>query len=673
MDQRISGTADANANSAQRSERMVAKTVYGIQWQRDSDSNQCVRCEREFGLLVRRHHCRACGLLVCKKCSGTSKLVKHLTEGGDVKHTKARICDLCAHAHKDEELIDFCEAQQEPVEVEGQAFGSGAGAGAASRPPAPPPVRSPTAASNVKGSLLKEERDMVIEKGHATPEMAAKAAQEEAEEAETAEAANKLKIEEEYALGKKVEEERKAKLHVVDEENVGAAATASDADAKAVVLPANDTASPPVTAAGNTEEMTKEKKVEAKEEDKEEDEEEEGEEGEDEEEGEGEEGEEEEEGGEGGGGEEEEEEEDEEEQEDAGGMGDGAARGGGGAAPNGAQQQQQQQAAVAVVVAPPFSSDVADLRTRFKLRMESLRAQREGGAAVEGDADEEGGTAGKHVNDRKKRKKQQQARKKEQKKLRQQKPDSSKKKNNLVAGSAAEAAAAATEAKAAAAAVAAKAAAAAAREAKAANAEAVGNLQFSSLLLAGEVKKGGVGGVGIKDLDADGKAIKRKGDLKHLLAKAEAKKARLRELAGADDADSKARLAESQWGDVLQTAQGERLLDDTKVLKKAIKRKEKKHERSVKAWGERVKMQVKGNEKAALEKAARRPRTAKPLQNAKDRDAAAAAKKGGDSGAAKPRAGFEGKKGTGFLNEKSRGSGGKGGGKGKGGGGKGGR
>ena len=318
-------------------------------------------------------------------------------------------------------------------------------------------------------------------------------------------------------------------------------------------------------------------------------------------------------------------------------------------------------------------SDVADLRTRFKLRMESLRAQREGGAAAEGDADEADGVGGKHVNDRKKRKKQQQARKKEQKKLRQQKPDSSKKKNNLVAGSAAEAAAAAAEAKAAAAAVAAKAAAAAAREAKAANAEAVGNLQFSSLLLAGDsAKQGGVGGVGIKDLDADGKAIKRKGDLKHLLAKAEAKKARLRELAGADDADSKARLAESQWGDVLQTAQGERLLDDTKVLKKAIKRKEKKHERSVKAWGERVKMQVKGNEKAALEKAARRPRTAKPLQMARDRDAAAAAKKGGDSGAAKPRAGFEGKKGTGFLNEKSRGSGGKGGGKGKGGGGKGG-
>ena len=44
MDQHISGTGDANASSAQRSERVVAKTVFGIQWQRDSDTNQCVRC-----------------------------------------------------------------------------------------------------------------------------------------------------------------------------------------------------------------------------------------------------------------------------------------------------------------------------------------------------------------------------------------------------------------------------------------------------------------------------------------------------------------------------------------------------------------------------------------------------------------------------------------------------
>ena len=103
----------------------------------------------------------------------------------------------------------------------------------------------------------------------------------------------------------------------------------------------------------------------------------------------------------------------------------------------------------------------------------------------------------------------------------------------------------------------------------------MGNLQFSSLLLAGDKeKKGGLGSSGVKDLDADGNVIKRKGDLKHLLAKAEAKKARMRELAASGGSGDKEALAAVNWGDVMQTAQGERLLDDTKVLKKAIKMKE---------------------------------------------------------------------------------------------------
>lgn len=40
-------------------------------WESDNDAKECRRCARRFGLLVRRHHCRRCGLIVCDKCSAS--------------------------------------------------------------------------------------------------------------------------------------------------------------------------------------------------------------------------------------------------------------------------------------------------------------------------------------------------------------------------------------------------------------------------------------------------------------------------------------------------------------------------------------------------------------------------------------------------------------------------
>lgn len=38
-------------------------------WESDRLAKACRICERKFGLLLRRHHCRKCGLVVCDKCS----------------------------------------------------------------------------------------------------------------------------------------------------------------------------------------------------------------------------------------------------------------------------------------------------------------------------------------------------------------------------------------------------------------------------------------------------------------------------------------------------------------------------------------------------------------------------------------------------------------------------
>ena len=38
-------------------------------WQADADAHSCYTCEKPFTLRRRKHHCRACGKVVCGKCS----------------------------------------------------------------------------------------------------------------------------------------------------------------------------------------------------------------------------------------------------------------------------------------------------------------------------------------------------------------------------------------------------------------------------------------------------------------------------------------------------------------------------------------------------------------------------------------------------------------------------
>ncbi|RYY83911.1 hypothetical protein EON63_10250 [archaeon] len=41
----------------------------GASWILDSDAPQCMRCSRRFSFLLRRHHCRRCGQVVCEACA----------------------------------------------------------------------------------------------------------------------------------------------------------------------------------------------------------------------------------------------------------------------------------------------------------------------------------------------------------------------------------------------------------------------------------------------------------------------------------------------------------------------------------------------------------------------------------------------------------------------------
>ncbi|KDR15538.1 early endosome antigen 1-like [Zootermopsis nevadensis] len=57
-------------------------------WTEDSDVISCSLCQREFSLIVRKHHCRNCGQIFCNECS--SKMAPIASNKKPV-----RVCDSC--------------------------------------------------------------------------------------------------------------------------------------------------------------------------------------------------------------------------------------------------------------------------------------------------------------------------------------------------------------------------------------------------------------------------------------------------------------------------------------------------------------------------------------------------------------------------------------------------
>ncbi|CAG9820534.1 unnamed protein product [Phaedon cochleariae] len=57
-------------------------------WIPDADATSCLHCDMKFTVLKRRHHCRACGLVLCSKCC-------HLRFKLDYLDAEARVCNKC--------------------------------------------------------------------------------------------------------------------------------------------------------------------------------------------------------------------------------------------------------------------------------------------------------------------------------------------------------------------------------------------------------------------------------------------------------------------------------------------------------------------------------------------------------------------------------------------------
>jgi len=85
-----------NRTNAPPLERMATKTSLATKdwkarkvWEPDSDATACPCCEAAFSVQVRKHHCRACGRVVCGTCSGAKQKVPGYEQ-------PERVCDQCA-------------------------------------------------------------------------------------------------------------------------------------------------------------------------------------------------------------------------------------------------------------------------------------------------------------------------------------------------------------------------------------------------------------------------------------------------------------------------------------------------------------------------------------------------------------------------------------------------
>ncbi|ETV99357.1 hypothetical protein H310_08071 [Aphanomyces invadans] len=136
-------------------------------------------------------------------------------------------------------------------------------------------------------------------------------------------------------------------------------------------------------------------------------------------------------------------------------------------------------------------------------------------------------------------------------------------------------------------------------------------------------------------------------NIQNLLKKAEAKKARMEELKKTEE--GRAVVAAKGWEKALKQAQGDKVLDDPKLLRNKLKKKLKQKDKSSKEWKQRVSTEKKAMKERAKTKATN-ARTGKKVLRAKAAEARAQ-----KIAAGKPkqnRAGFEGKKGEAFLNAK---------------------
>jgi hypothetical protein len=142
-------------------------------------------------------------------------------------------------------------------------------------------------------------------------------------------------------------------------------------------------------------------------------------------------------------------------------------------------------------------------------------------------------------------------------------------------------------------------------------------------------------------------------NLHKLLADAEAKKAKLEALRQSSEAKDRHEATKLQWADAIQEASGTRVKNDPAKIKKALKHKAAKKQKSQKAWKSRMEQVQKAQDDRQRQRTqnlqARKNKGRGAAPSAAGAAAASASGKKEDAGRRLSRPGFEGRKQT-FLN-----------------------
>ena len=86
------GSEDGITSTSQAAEIPVTDLNPATVWIPDSEVNECQTCLKGFSFLVRKHHCRLCGRVVCGECS-KHRMVLEKT------NRPVRVCRSCYYGH----------------------------------------------------------------------------------------------------------------------------------------------------------------------------------------------------------------------------------------------------------------------------------------------------------------------------------------------------------------------------------------------------------------------------------------------------------------------------------------------------------------------------------------------------------------------------------------------
>lgn len=85
-----SSNADRNDSTATASVSAINASAVAPLWTPDVNVSTCQKCNVKFTIFLRRHHCRACGIIICSTCSQYKMLLSHVNANKEV-----RVCVSC--------------------------------------------------------------------------------------------------------------------------------------------------------------------------------------------------------------------------------------------------------------------------------------------------------------------------------------------------------------------------------------------------------------------------------------------------------------------------------------------------------------------------------------------------------------------------------------------------